>query len=227
VHEGSRRGTGPVGTGVAPRASAPDRPLGHVRWTALLVVAGILSVTGCTSGPSEAELEAQSDLAWRMTVGTSEQVIARLPELFPEVSFTRNDFPEQHDRWTDCSSSSQGNAINPTAIQWSSLRQVLVDPPRETATFARALADSYVADGWTVSEERQSGEAEEGFAVDLHREGYRVNVKAVNTPSEELAPLVRVITVSPCVDAPDRMGDRPWKPGPTEPPAATASPADD
>lgn len=197
----------------------------RVHWKELIVVAGVVGLSGCTSGPSEAELEAQSDLAWRTTVGTSEQAITRLPELFPDVAFTRNDFPEQHDRWTDCSSSSQGDAIDPAAIQWSSLRQVLVEPPRETATFARALVDSYVADGWTASDEQVAGEEDESLAFDLRREGYVISVIAVNTPSESLAPLVRVITVSPCVDAPERMGDRPWQPGPTEPPAPAEAPA--
>lgn len=196
-------------------------------WKELIVVAGIVGLSGCASGPSEAELNAQSDLAWRTTVGTSEQAIARLPGLFPDVSFTRNDFPEHHDRWADCSASSQGDAIDPAAIQWSSLRQVIVDPPRETTTFARALVDSYVADGWTASEERVAGASDESFAVDLQLDQYVMSIKAVNTPSETLAPIVRVITYSPCLDAPDRMGDRPWQPGPTEPPPATEQPTAD
>lgn len=195
-----------------------------VRWKELIVVAGIVGMAGCASGPSEADLEAQSDLAWRTTVGTAEQAIARLPALFPDVAFTRNDVPAEDDYWSDCSSSSQGNAIDPAAIQWTSLREVLVEPPRETATFARALVDSYVADGWTASGERVAGEADQSIAYDLRREGYVISIKAVNTPSESLAPLVRVITYSPCLDAPDRMGDRPWQPGPTEPPPVTEQP---
>jgi hypothetical protein len=53
----------------------------------------MVGLAGCASGPSDAELRAQSDLAWRTTVGTSEQAITRLPELFPDVESTRNDFP--------------------------------------------------------------------------------------------------------------------------------------
>lgn len=196
----------------------------RVRWKELIAVAGIVGMAGCASGPSESELEAQSDLAWRTTVGTSEQAIGRVPALFPDVAFTRHDVPEEDDYWSDCSSSSQGNAIDPTAIQWSSMREVVVDPPRETATFARALVDSYVADGWTASDEELGGAEDDGLAIDLRREGYGMRVLATNIPSETLAPLVRVITHSPCLDAPDRMGDRPWQPGPTEPPAPTEQP---
>lgn len=194
------------------------------RSTAFIALAGIFSTAGCASGPADADLEAQSDLAWRTTVGTSEQAIARLPELFPDVQFTRNDVPEDHDRWLDCSSSSAGEAMDPSAIAWQSLRQVIVDPARETATFGRALVDSYVAEGWTASEDRVTGEAGESLAFDLRRDGYVMTVVSVTTPDASLAPLVRVTTFSPCLDAPDRMGDRPWKPGPTEPPPATAQP---
>jgi hypothetical protein len=199
----------------------------RVRWKELFVVAGVIGLSGCASGPSEAELEAQSDFAWRTTVGTSEQAIRRLPSLFPDVQFTRTDVPENDDYWSDCSSSSQGDAIDPAAIVWMSQREVVVDPPRETATFARALVDAYVTDGWTASEEKVAGDSNQSIAVDLRRGGYAINVKAVNTPSDNLAPLVRVITISPCLDAPERMGDRPWQAGPTEPPAPSESPAVD
>ncbi|MFF1527950.1 hypothetical protein [Cellulomonas sp. NPDC058312] len=186
----------------------------------MLLLVAVIGLSGCATGPSEDEREAASDLAWRTSVGTAEQAIGRLPALFPEVEFTRNDFPEDFDHWADCSSSSPGSATDPTAIQWLSLRQVLVDPPRETETFGRALVEAYVAEGWTLPEERPAREDDPSVEVDLRRDGYVLTVLWVTTPDAGLAPLVRVSTVSPCLDAPERMGDWQWRPGPTAPPAA-------
>lgn len=188
--------------------------------TAVLLLVAVIGLSGCATGPSEDEREAASDLAWRTSVGTAEQAIGRLPALFPEVEFTRNDFPEDFDHWADCSSSSPGSATDPTAIQWLSRREVVVDPPRETETFGRALVESYVADGWTIADERVAGDADESYAVDLQHDGYVLTVVSVTTPDASLAPLVRVSTVSPCFDAPERMGDWQWRPGPTAPPTA-------
>ncbi len=187
----------------------------------LAVVAVIGATAGCAARIQE-DLRAKADLAYDTTVGTSQQAIDRIPVLFPDVVFERNDFPEDQDHWTDCSSSSQGNALHPTAIQWSSLRQVLVEPQRETASIAAALVETLRADGWVlVDDEARDG----GQAHDLRRGEYGMTILSVTEPSENLAALVRVMTYSSCLDAPDDMGKWEWRPGPTVPP--TPSPAED
>ncbi|HEY0216849.1 MAG TPA: hypothetical protein VGC57_10700 [Cellulomonas sp.] len=192
-------------------------------WKKVLVMAAVLGATAGCAGPSQEALWASSDLAYDTTVGTSQQAIDRIPVLFPDVAFERNDFPEDEDFWADCSSSSQGSALHPTAIQWSSLRQVLVDPPRETASIAAALVETYRADGWVVidDEARDGGQAHE-----LRRGGYGMTVLSVTEPSENLAALVRVMTYSPCLDAPENMGEWQWRPGPTAPPTPAPSSAE-
>lgn len=187
---------------------------------AVVVLVGV--VGGCGRDPDPVQVQADADLAFAIAVGSSAQAMTRLSELYPDVPFHRDPEMDRHlDTWSDCSSSPAGSRLHPTAIVWASVRDVTVEPKRETVTLAEGLVESLVLDGWTRGYDSIHQYAQ---AFHVSRDGFAMKVSGVLEPGEDHASYVRVITYSPCIDGPENHGQWEWSPGPTEPPWPSPTP---
>jgi len=177
-----------------------------------VAVAVAATLGGC--GPDPAQVQADAQLAYEIVVGTSTQAVDRLSELYPDVTFRSTSFPSVEDRWTACGSMVPDRR-HPAGLWWDSRREVVVEPPRETATLAAGLVQTFEDDGWTVYFDQR---VEWGHSFRLHREGLKMWIWSIVEPGPEHAAVIDVSVFSGCMDAPEDQGQWEWTPGPTEPP---------
>jgi hypothetical protein len=190
------------------------------RWCAAAVA--LVLLVGCGGGPSQEERRAGVDQGWRVAVGAVDEAVGRLTEEFPEIAFVPFIDPflsVPETRWSDCSGSISGNAVSPTAVQWTARRDVRVEPPQETASLADGLAAFLAADGWEGRDDTQTSD-DGGYRVRLGRDGFQLSIMGDTTIAADGIATMRILVYSPCLYAPERMID--WTP-PTGP-APTPSP---
>jgi hypothetical protein len=162
----------------------------------------VLALSGC-GGLSQEERRTGVDLGWRLTVDAADQAVGLLPTVYPEIAFVPVSGVFPRDDWSDCSSSSAGSATNPTAIQWTSQRDVGVEPARETATLADGLAAALVAQGWEAEEPEVD---DQRHRVRLHDDDISLWLLADTTVLADGTGSIRVLAYSPCLQAPEGMG---------------------
>jgi hypothetical protein len=187
------------------------------RVAAAALAAVLVLLTGCAR-TIEAERRANVDRTWRETVDLGDRSVSALLALHPDLTLVEVDGDFSGESWIDCSGSIVGNAVSPTEIIWSTLRDVEVQPVRETASLADSLADWWVGEGW---QETQTLDQDGGHLTDLVHGDYSIGIISDAVIPEHRPPIVRIIVDSPCVPAPEQMID--WTP-PADAPTSTPGP---
>jgi hypothetical protein len=99
------------------------------------------------------------------------------------------------------------------------LRDVRVEPPRETASLADGLAASLAADGWVGRKDPVTSD-DGGYRVRLGRDGFQLLILGDTRIATDGAATIGILVYSPCLYAPERMivWTPPSGPPPTPPP---------
>lgn len=183
----------------------------------MVVLALVVVVVVRSRPPDPAVVQANADLAYAITVGSSQESMRMLAELNPEVPFVEPSRDVRFDdTWGPCGSGYYNGVKEPVGVYWVSERVLWVEPKRETATLVPGLVAALEAQGWT------QGTGEVGpysRTVGMSRAGFHLHVSGVVAASAEADhSYLSVETISPCVDAPAGQVDWEWTQGPTEPP---------
>lgn len=198
------------------------RAVTRVRRTALgrggaLVAVAVVALAGCSTGPGEAEVAAQSDRVRGRVLELAGDAVAQVEREYGDQGVAVVHFPESEDGWQQCADFPVGADEIPESIQWSSNWTVTFDPKRETQSLLAGLIAPYLADGWKEAHELQM---DGGRLVTIVKDGYTMQWGGDAIVDAHYVASIGVKVFSPCVPAPEDIWE--WRPQASPSPTASS-----
>jgi hypothetical protein len=182
-----------------------------MRRTLAAALALTLLLTGCATGPSQAERVAAVRQTWDTTVALARDADTRIQDLLathPDLTLTNGEINSHNGNWSPCDDS-------PYNDHWDGPDESFclytvgydVEPRQPTVDLLEPLVQSYVAEGWTIWRDRRGLQPS---WVDVTKDGYMLRIQGasqeyLDTVKGRYPAYVQVKVMSPCALSPDNL----------------------